>query len=170
MQLVKSTDQILKTCAQPWIFETDKDFEDARQLEIDMVQLMIESNGIGLAANQVGLLKRVFAILLKDQVPFCMFNPQIVSNTPDFVNGEEGCLSFPDLFLPVKRYNSITAEYFDRAGKKCIIDLNGIDSRCFQHELDHLNGVCFVEKVSPLKLAMAKKKLLKRGKSNGRTK
>lgn len=159
MKLVKSTDPVLKQKAEPWDFDKDS---NAADLEIDMVKLMIESNGIGLAANQVGLLKRVFAIRLKDQVPFCMFNPHILADDNDMVQGEEGCLSFPDLFLNVTRHNKITAGYLDRRGNKCIIELSGIDSRCFQHELDHLDGVCFTERISPLKLALAKKKLLKK--------
>jgi len=159
MKLVKFPDPILKQKAVPWDFEKDL---NAKELEVDMVQLMIESNGIGLAANQVGLLKRVFAIHLKDQVPFCMFNPGILVGDNAKVLGEEGCLSFPDLFLRVPRDNKITAMYLDRQGNKCIIELEGIDARCFQHELDHLDGVCFTDNISPLKLALAKKKLQKK--------
>ena len=159
MKLVKFPDPILKQKAVPWDFEKDL---NAKELEVDMVQLMIESNGIGLAANQVGLLKRVFAIRLKDQVPFCMFNPGILVGDNAKVLGEEGCLSFPDLFLRVPRDNKMTAMYLDRQGNKCIIELEGIDARCFQHELDHLDGVCFTDNISPLKLALAKKKLQKK--------
>ena len=161
MQLIKHPNPILTQKAVTWDFEKDT---DAAALEVDMVQLMIESGGIGLAANQVGLLKRVFAICLKDQVPFCMFNPYILWGDNDMVNDEEGCLSFPDLFLKVPRHKNITAGYIDRQGNKRIIELTGIDARCFQHELDHLDGVCFTEHISPLKLAMAKKKLLKKRK------
>lgn len=164
MQLIKHPNTVLKQLAVDWNFEID---QSAADLEVDMVKLMIDSKGIGLAANQVGLLKRVFAIHLQNQVPFCMFNPCVVSSNEETVEGNEGCLSFPDLFLKVKRYKSITAEYFDRQGKKCIIELEGIDARCFLHELDHLNGVCFTDKISPLKLAMAIKK---QRKLNGRTK
>ena len=165
MQLIKHPNAVLKQQAVDWDFAVD---QGAADLEIDMVKLMIDSKGIGLAANQVGLLKRVFAIHLQNQVPFCMFNPRIVvSSDNEIEDSEEGCLSFPGLFLKVKRYSSITAEYFDRQGKKCIIELEGIDARCFLHELDHLNGVCFTDKLSPLKLAMAIKK---QRKLNGRTK
>ena len=164
MQLIKSPNPILKQQAIRWDFETDL---NAKDLEIDMVQLMVESGGIGLAANQVGLLKRVFAIHLKDQVPFCMFNPYILHGDNDMVKGSEGCLSFPGVFFEVPRHNNITAGYVDRDGNKRIIELTGIDSRCFQHELDHLDGVCYTEYISPLKLAMIKKKLLKKRKYNG---
>ena len=93
----------------------------------------------------------------------CMTHEQL----PVREEQEEGCLSFPDLWLKVKRPKSITAEYFDRNGNKCIIELTGIDAKCFQHELDHLDGVCFTSKISPLKLALAIKK---QRKHNGRTK
>jgi peptide deformylase len=161
MQLIKHPNPILKQQAVHWDFEKDT---GAEALEVDMVQLMIESGGIGLAANQVGLLKRVFAIHLKDQVPFCMFNPYILYGDNDLVLADEGCLSFPELFLKVPRHKNITAMYVDRQGNKRIIELTGIDARCFQHELDHLDGVCFIEHISPLKLALAKKKLLKKRK------
>jgi len=161
MQLIKHPDPILKLKALHWDFEKDT---GAEELEVSMVQLMVESNGIGLAANQVGLLKRVFAIHLKDQVPFCMFNPYILWGDNNLVDGDEGCLSFPDLFLKVPRHKNITVGYVDRQGNKRIIELTGIDSRCFQHELDHLDGVCFTDLISPLKLAMAKKKLIKKRK------
>ena len=161
MQLIKHPDPILKLKALHWDFEKDT---GAEELEVSMVQLMVESGGIGLAANQVGLLKRVFAIHLKDQVPFCMFNPYILWGDNDMVLADEGCLSFPDLFLKIPRHKNITAGYVDRQGNKRIIELTGIDSRCFQHELDHLDGVCFIEHISPLKLALAKKKLIKKRK------
>jgi peptide deformylase len=162
MQLIKSPDPVLKQVA------VDFDWQafDAAELEIDMVKTMIDSGGIGLAANQVGLLQRVFAIRLKDQVPFCMFNPRVISASTEVDTSSEGCLSFPELWLDVKRPKTIDAEYFDRHGNKCTITLTGIDSRCFLHELDHLNGVCFTDIVSPLKLAFAKKKQQKR-KRNG---
>jgi len=165
LKLIKEDNLILKTISSPWEFSEDN--ESARQLEIDMVQAMIEHGGIGLAANQVGLDKRVFAIHLKSQVPFCMFNPEIISLDTEECLGDEGCLSFPNLWLQVKRPKEIKAKYLDRSGKEFIIELKGIDARCFLHELDHLNGVCFVERVSKLKLAMAVKKQRKK---NGRTK
>ena len=165
LKLIKSSDLILKQTAESWDFEKD---HGAADLEVDMVQLMVVSQGRGLAANQVGLLKRVFAIHLTGRVPFCMFNPLILWGDGNMVVGEEGCLSFPDLFLKVPRHNNITVRYVDRQNKECIIELTGIDSRCFQHELDHLDGVCFIDNISPLKLSLAKKKLLKRkGKRNG---
>jgi peptide deformylase len=163
-KLVNSDDPVLKQAASDWNFETDG---DAKELEVDLVEAMIMNNGVGLAAPQVGVSKRVFAIKLKDQVPFCMFNPTLVSYSKDSVEGEEGCLSFPNLWLKVKRYSTVHVEYFDRTGQKCIMKLADADARCFQHELDHLDGVCFTNRISQLKLALAIKKQRKR---NGRTK
>ena len=128
---------------------------------------MVANKGRGLAANQIGLLKRVFAIQLDGQVPYCMFNPEIVSHVDTSVENEEGCLSFPNLWIKVKRHSSLNAKYFDRNGKECIIELTGMDAVCFQHELDHLNGITFDTRVSQLKLALAIKK---QRKYNGRTK
>ena len=164
MKLITSPNSVLKTKAVEWDFNTDT---DAAALEVDMVKLMIAANGIGLAANQVGILKRVFAIRLEDQVPFCMFNPKVITVSKELQTGNEGCLSFPDLWLDINRPQTVEAEYFDRQGKECKITLTGIDARCFLHELDHLDGVCFTDKISQLKLAMAIKKQRKR---NGRTK
>ena len=163
MQLIKAPNPILTQIALDWDFQLDTNPELVEQ---EMIAVMQSYNGIGLAANQVGLLKRVFVIKLKDQEPFAMFNPRVLSSSEELQEGDEGCLSFTNLWLNVKRFQVIESEYFDKLGNQCIIKLEGIDSRCFLHELDHLNGICFTEKVSLLKLALAKKKLQKR-KRNG---
>ena len=164
MQLIPSDDIKLKLTADNWIFDFDKDPD---QLEKDLIETMISNKGMGLAANQVGILKRVFAIKLQNQEPFAMFNPSIISVNEDEEPGQEGCLSFPNLWLDVKRPTNIEVEYFDKAGNKCIIQLTGLDARCFLHEYDHLNGVVFTEKVSKLKLNLG---LKRQRKLNGRTK
>ena len=164
LTLIKHPNPILKQVANNWNFDTDT---NAKELEVDMVQAMVVNKGRGLAANQIGLLKRVFAIQLDGQVPYCMFNPEIVSYVDNTAENEEGCLSFPNLWIKVKRHSSLKAKYFDRNGKECIIELSGMDAVCFQHELDHLNGITFDTRVSQLKLALAIKK---QRKYNGRTK
>jgi peptide deformylase len=154
------SDPVLKQRAEDWNFSTD---QNAEEVESKMIQLMKTFNGIGLAANQVGLLKRVFVIKLKDNnTPFAVFNPTVLSESSDLQDGEEGCLSFPDLFLGVKRPKEIEVNYLDKLGNECKIKLSGIDARCFLHELDHLNGVVFTEKVSQMKLMLARKKQRKR--------
>ena len=158
LKLVKAPDKILKTPAEDWQFQGEQDYEEAKRIESEMIAIMEAEHGRGLSANQVGLLKRVFVIRLENKEPIAMFHPSISSSSEFLESGTEGCLSFPDLFLEVKRPSSIDAEYFDTQGNKCIITLTGIDARCFCHELDHLNGVCFTDGLSPLKLAMAIKK------------
>jgi peptide deformylase len=155
MQLVNESDPILKQKAENWDF---KNHINAAVIESEMLETMRASNGIGLAGNQVGLLRRVFVMKLTDGRELGCFNPWIMIGDNDLINGEEGCLSFPNLWLKVERHNKITAAYLDNTGKQCIIELEGIDSRCFQHELDHLDGVTFTEHVSNLKLQMARKK------------
>ena len=155
MQLVNESDPILKQKAENWDF---KNHINAAVIEREMLETMQANNGIGLAANQVGLLRRVFVMKLQDGRELGCFNPWIMIGDNDLINDEEGCLSFPNLWLKVERHNKITASYLDSTGKQCIIELEGIDSRCFQHELDHLDGVTFTEHVSNLKLQMARKK------------
>ena len=155
MKLIYEHDPVLKEKAESWDF---KNHVNAAVIESEMLETMRSSNGIGLAANQVGLLRRVFVMKLQDGREIGCFNPWIMFGDNDKITGEEGCLSFPNLWLKVKRDNKITASYLDNTGKQCIIELEGIDARCFQHELDHLDGVTFTEYVSDLKLQLARKK------------
>jgi peptide deformylase len=155
LTLVKEPDTILKQKAESWDFEQHV---NAAVIEREMLETMKVHNGIGLAANQVGLLRRVFVMKLSDGREMGFFNPTILVGDNADIQGEEGCLSFPNLWLKVARSDKITAMYLDNTGKRCIIELEGIDSRCFQHELDHLDGITFTEYVSDLKLKMARKK------------
>lgn len=141
---------------------------DLPAIEARMIEIMKENFGIGIAANQVGFDKRVIVVQPKGQQPFAMFNPKVIKSEGEEQNIEEGCLSFPGLFVHVKRFNKIEVEYVDKDKKSCIISFNDYDAKCVQHELDHLDGICFVSKVSPLKLALAKKK--QRKYNHGRTK
>ena len=154
MTLVQEDDPILKQPAENWDF---KNHVNAAVIERELLETMRAHNGIGLAANQVGLLRRVFVMKLADGREMGFFNPTILVGDNADIQAEEGCLSFPNLWLKVARSDKITAMYLDNTGKQCIIELEGIDSRCFQHELDHLSGVTFTEHVSSLKLQMARK-------------
>jgi peptide deformylase len=152
-------------------FDWDNPVVDPRDLEEQMVKLMWENNGIGLAANQVGIEARVFTMMTRNlqgvTEPFAVFNPKILAVSEELEQGEEGCLSFPNLFFHISRPYHVVAEFFDRDKNQCIIRFDGIDARCFLHELDHLDGICFTSKVSKLKLNRA---LAKQRKLNGRTK
>jgi peptide deformylase len=155
MQLIKHPNPILKQQAENWDF---KNHVNAAVIEREMLETMNAHSGIGLAGNQVGLLRRVFVMKLSDGRELGCFNPWIMIGDNDLKEDTEGCLSFTNLWLKVERHNKITAAYLDNTGKQCIIELEGLDSRCFQHELDHLDGITFTEHVSDLKLKMAEKK------------
>ena len=145
-----------------WDFSQDK---DAKELEQAMCKFMLVSNGIGLAANQIGITKRVFVMGSKNipgfPEPFALFNPKIIDASKEMVLDQEGCLSYPGLFLQVKRPSWVIAEYQNSNGDLIEAKFEGYLAKCFQHELDHLDGVCFVDKVSQMKLNLAMKKLRK---------
>jgi peptide deformylase len=145
-----------------WNFLIDGDSE---ALEKDMCEFMIASNGIGLAANQIGIAKRVFVMGSRNipgfPEPFALFNPKIIEASTEIVLDQEGCLSYPGLFLTVKRPSWIVAEYQNSSGDTIEAKFEGYLAKCFQHELDHLDGICFVDKVSQMKLNLAMKKLRK---------
>jgi len=150
----------LATKSDAWNFAHDG---DAERLESDMINFMLTMNGIGLAANQVNLNKRVFVMGSKNiqgfPQPFALFNPKILEYSREQILDKEGCLSYPGLFLMVKRPKWIVAEYQDSKGNVNEIKVDGYLSKCFQHEYDHLDGICFVDRVSQLKLNLAMKKL-----------
>jgi len=147
----------------PWEFGIDG---DAELLEQQMCEFMIANYGIGLAANQIGIAKRVFVIGSKNidgfPEPFAVFNPKILRISEEHELMKEGCLSYPDLWLSIRRPSVIEVEYQDSKGNIHEAAMSGLIARCFQHELDHLNGICFVDIVSPMKLKLAMNKLRKK--------
>lgn len=161
MQLVESPSKWLDKAVDP--FDFDK--LDAVKISGEMCEIMMAKNGIGLSANQVGLNAQIFVMRpiehLEIKKPFAIINPIILELSEETVNGPEGCLSYPGLVLHVKRPSKIIAQFLDLDAKECIIEFSGIDARCFLHEYDHLNGVTFTDRVSKLKLDIAKKKLKK---------
>ena len=147
----------------PWEFGVDG---DAKLLEEQMCDFMVANHGIGLAANQIGLTKRVF-VMGSEHIPgfpkpFAVFNPVILNASEETALDKEGCLSYPDLWLNIKRPAVIEVQYQNSDGVVVEAALSGLIARCFQHELDHLNGICFVDIVSPLKLKLALNKLRKK--------
>jgi peptide deformylase len=149
--------------SSPWNFSTDG---DAEQLEKNMIEFMVSAKGIGLAANQIGMTKQVFVIGSNNipgfPLPFAVFNPKIINVSEEVVLDQEGCLSYPDLWLTIKRPAKIQVEYQNSKGDVIEAEMDGLVSRCFQHEFDHLNGICFVDKVSQMKLNLAMKRIRKR--------
>lgn len=153
LKLLKETDPALKTTNTVWDWEQDGEVAD---LAHAMLKFMFENNGIGLAAPQVGTNKRIFVMGNKTQSYVCV-NPEILSTTG---SGKdiEGCLSFPGLWLHVTRPENIDVRYQDILGRWQEKSLTGLQARVFLHEYDHLEGVCFVDKVGKLSLDLAKKR------------
>jgi peptide deformylase len=146
---------------------TDVEKVDAeiRKLAADMADSMYEADGIGLAAVQIGVPKRVIVIDLdqKDgkKNPRTFINPKITWTSEEMATFEEGCLSVPDIWDDVERPARIKAEYLDLDGKKVELEADGMLATCLQHEMDHLQGVLFIDHLSRLKRSMAIKKLTK---------
>ncbi len=126
--------------------DVDKITRVHRRLIKDMIQTMREAPGVGLAAPQVGVLERVFVYEVEDQVG-AIFNPVIVEASEGKETDEEGCLSLPNLVYPVERSSKVRIEGLDEKGKPVSIEAEALLARVFQHELDHLNGVLFVDRL-----------------------
>jgi peptide deformylase len=155
--LVKSDDPILITKTEP--FDFDNPPIDPSELAHILAQNLIAHQGIGLAAPQIGLPYR--ACVLIGQPMLCMINPRIVDVSEKTIKLEEGCLTFPGLVLEIERPEFIKVRYSLPNGEVETKQYVGLTSRIVQHEVDHLNGVLFTSKVSPLKLALARKKAKK---------
>lgn len=155
LQLVKPEDPILYKVPAPYVFE---DYEDTTELFANlMFDRMQELNGMGLAANQVGVNTQFFTMGV-DVLRIDVFNPKIVSMSGE-VTTEEGCLTYPGIFLQIKRPLNIGVEFQNVKGELVKMNLTGLTARIFLHEYDHLMGKTFKEKVSNLKWSLANKKL-----------
>jgi peptide deformylase len=150
--------KILKTPALP-VTRFDEDLRGTIQ---NMLALMYKEEGVGLAAPQVGLPWRLFVMDVSEELnaPLCFINPTIVDKQGE-CDSDEGCLSLPGLYVKVKRASSITVNYQDESGHPCSYAAEGLASRAIQHEIDHLNGIVFLDHLSKLKRMMAIKKLQK---------
>ena len=139
--------------------------DELRCLLDDMLETMYSAPGIGLAAVQVGVLKRLIVIDIskeKDKKnPLFLINPEIVSRSKKTSIYEEGCLSLPGHFAEIERPAECHVKYIDYTGKEKEIKANGLLSTCIQHEVDHLNGILFIDYLSKLKKDMILKKLIK---------
>lgn len=161
-------DPVLKQVAQP----VDTVDDSIRTLLDDMLDTMYNAHGIGLAANQVGVLKRVIVVDVEQDTPhepgkpIKMVNPELVELSDDLFTYQEGCLSFPQQYGDVDRPATAKVRYLDENGKQQEIVAEGLLATCIQHEIDHLNGINFVDHLSKLKRDMIVKKLEK-GKKRG---
>ena len=154
MELVNENDSILKEKIEEYDFENDVDHE---KLALDMANIMFANDGLGLAAPQVGLRHRMFLIGDKEGTIAC-FNPKIVSSSEETTIGSEGCLSFPGLFLRIKRPKTVTVTFEDFNQNTHDMTFTDILARAFTHELDHLNGVIYTSYVNQLALRSGKNK------------
>ncbi|MBL7058709.1 peptide deformylase [Patescibacteria group bacterium] len=117
-----------------------------QELVANMIQTMISDKGIGLAAPQIGKNIRLIIVNYRDK-PFALINPVIVKFFGAKVSGEEGCLSIPHVFGDVLRYRNVDCEYFDLRGNKQCLNAKGLLARVIQHEIDHLDGILFIDKM-----------------------
>lgn len=139
--------------------------DDVRRLMDDMLDSMYAARGIGLAAPQVGVTKRVIVLdLARDDDPpdpLCIANPEIVAAANDLVTTQEGCLSLPEHWADVTRPQSITVSYLDYENEVRSLDAEAMLATCIQHEMDHLEGILFVDHISSLKRNIILRKLVK---------
>ena len=147
----------------------DQVTKDEQQLMDDMLETMYHANGIGLAAIQIGIPKRIIVMDIdqkdKKKNPMYFVNPIIKNKNKDLSTYEEGCLSVPNQFAEVDRPASCEIEYLDYNGEKKLLKANGLLATCIQHEMDHLEGILFIDYLSKLKRSMIIKKLSKQKKS-----
>jgi len=140
------------------------DAECARLMD-DMLESMYASNGIGLAAPQVGVTRRIIVVDVsrddEDPRPLKIANPEIIWESEEDICTDEGCLSLPDQYAEVTRPESVRVRYIDHENEIREIEADGLLARCIQHEMDHLEGVLFVDHLSQLKRGMILKKLVK---------
>jgi peptide deformylase len=163
LPLVIAPDERLKTKSQP----IEKIDADIKRLAADMLETMYAENGIGLAAVQVGVLKRMLVADVswrEGEGPgkqYVLINPEVVSDNHEMNVYKEGCLSFPDQFADVERPKTVRIRYTNLDGETEEGDFDGLLATCIQHEIDHLNGVVFVDYISPVKRDMIHRKLNK---------
>ena len=136
-------------------------YDDIEKFERDYIKLMLDESGMGLAANQVGITKRFFAIGHDSFDTFkkhaIIWNPKVINFSEEKVIDVEGCLSFKNIWLKVERPKTVEVQYETTQGQTKNATLDGMESKCFQHECDHLDGITFNKRVSKLRWQMANK-------------
>ena len=159
MNLIKYPNEILEREVKDVNLE-NPDF-DPIELKKEMVEFMIANNGIGLSANQIGLDAKVFVMGDSVENSTMCINPTVLQYTEDTVVDVEGCLSFPNIFVKIKRPKEILAKYWNENLEECVVKIEGYSAKCYLHELDHLLGITFKDRASKLKWDMAQKKARK---------
>lgn len=161
LPILVAPDPVLKTKAAP----VETVGESLRQLMDDMLETMYDAPGIGLAAPQIGVSQRVIVMDIaredEPKAPLCMVNPELVWVSDEDATYEEGCLSVPEHYADVVRPAEIRVRYLDRDGKQQELKTGGLLATVIQHEMDHLDGILFIDHLSSLKRNMILRKLLK---------
>ncbi|CTQ31968.1 peptide deformylase [Jannaschia rubra] len=143
------------------------DLSDTRlALARDMLETMYDAPGIGLAAPQVGVLERLIVLdCVKEEGapprPLVMFNPEVIAAGDRSSTYEEGCLSIPEQYAEVTRPAEVTVRWIDETGAERTEDMEGLWSTCVQHEIDHLNGILFIDHIGPMRRQMITRKMVK---------
>ncbi len=159
--LIILPDPLLRQVSQP----VERVDSELNQLVDDMLETMYEAPGIGLAAVQVGVPRRLLVIDLakegEEPAPLVFINPKVIRSSDERSTYEEGCLSIPDYYAEVERPATITVTSLDRTGKEVTTEADGLLATCLQHEIDHLDGVLFIDHISRLKREMVIKRFTK---------
>ena len=159
--ILTEPNKLLRQISQPVEIVGDSE----RELMNNMLETMYDANGIGLAAIQIGVPKRIIVMDLSKEedkkLPMCFVNPLIIKKNEQKIIYEEGCLSVPNQFAEIQRSSKCEVEYLDYNGNKQNLQAEGLLATCIQHEIDHLEGILFIDYLSKLKKEMIIKKLSK---------
>lgn len=145
LRITKIGEEILRQKAQP----VEEINDEIRQLANDMLETMIDADGVGLAAPQIGRSIRMFVIMADDDVKRVFINPQIIKTSNEVCPYDEGCLSIPQVYETIVRPLQVTVQAYDENGKRFTLDADGLLARCIQHENDHLDGVLYIDRGDP---------------------
>ena len=145
LRITKIGEEILRQKAQP----VEEINDEIRQLANDMLETMIDADGVGLAAPQIGRSIRMFVIMADDDVKRVFINPQIIKTSNEVGPYDEGCLSIPQVYETIVRPLQVTVQAYDENGKRFTLDADGLLARCIQHENDHLDGVLYIDRGDP---------------------
>jgi peptide deformylase len=163
--LIILPDPLLRQVSKP----VERVDSDLQRLADDMLDTMYDAPGIGLAAVQIGVPRRMLVIDVsregEEKQPLVVINPEIVTSSDERSVYEEGCLSIPDYYAEVERPATVSVKYLDRNGKEQMVEADSLLATCLQHEIDHLNGVLFIDHISRLKREMVIKKFTKAAKT-----
>ncbi|MDO8424871.1 MAG: peptide deformylase [bacterium] len=155
-EIIKYPNPILKKKSK----EVERIDEEVKKLAEDMIETLQNSQGVGLAAPQINVPKRIIAVQMKEG-PKVFLNPEVVKKSRETEIREEGCLCLPGVYLKVKRAKSVEIAAQDLEGKKINIKADGLAARVFQHEIDHLNGILILDKIPFLQKLKLRSKLKK---------